>query len=138
MGAVIESRNITDKQSAYSLPIYINVPPETASAAVSANKPLAAELISLTPARRTMQLEKCFIRLLETLPDFPVIKDIDVMFNPGYRVDVMKILISAYKRKPYSLIWSGRCSGGRLIYAEEGCADYRTYEISDYDIICII
>jgi hypothetical protein len=67
-----------------------------------------------------------------------IIKDIDVMFNPDYKVDVLKILIAARKRKRYSVIWPGRFENGKLIYSEEGYADYKTYNLADYDVTCVI
>ena len=60
------------------------------------------------------------------------------MFNPVYKVDVIRILMEANKRHPFTLIWSGRYDDGRLIYSEEDLADYKTYEISDYDIVCVV
>ena len=63
---------------------------------------------------------------------------IDVMFNPAYKIDVLKVLVSAYKQKPYSLVWPGIYSDGKLMYSEEGYPDYRVYEIQDYDIMCVI
>ena len=138
VGTVVEYRELQDRQAVYRLLIYSRAPAEIASAAVSMNRPLAAELIRLPPARRTMRLERCFVKLLEALPDRPVIKDVDVLFHPEYRVDVMRLLVSAYQRRPYSLIWPGTYSEGRLIYAEESCRDYRVYEIKKYDVICVV
>ena len=85
-----------------------------------------------------MQLEKCFVKVLESLPEQPIIKDIDVLFNPEYKVDVMKMLASAYKQKKFSLVWPGSYTDGKLIYSEEGYPDYRVYEIKDYDIMYVI
>lgn len=59
--------------------------------AESINIELAKELEALRPKRRTMQLEACFNRVLDGLPDNVVIKDFDVIFNPAYKVDVLKI-----------------------------------------------
>ena len=80
-------------------------------------------------------MEKCLINVLNHLPENPLIKDIDVMFNPTYAVDVLQVLINTYKRKQYSLIWPGTLKDECLIYAEEGYRDYKTYNISDYDIV---
>ena len=80
-----------------------------------------------------MQLEKCFVKVLESLPEQPIIKDIDVLFNPAYKVDVMKLLSSAYKQKQFSLVWPGSYADGKLTYSEEGYPDYRVYEINDYE-----
>lgn len=138
MGTIVEYRRMPDRRMVYRLVVYCAPPEAEALKAVSINRPLAEKLILYEPGRRTMRLEKCFVKLLEELPDQPVIKDIDVMFHPEYRVDVMKMLVLAYKRRPYSLIWPGSCSGGRLIYSEEGLPDYRVYDVADYDIMCVV
>ena len=41
------------------------------------------------------------------------------------------------KQRPFRLIWSGTFKEGKLIYSEEGYPDYQTYDVSEYDIICI-
>ena len=103
----------------------------------SVSKELADELLVCKPNRRSMKLEQIFNKVLDRYPDGVTIKDIDVMFNPEYQVDVLKILIEARKRKIYSVIWPGRFEDGKLIYAEEGYPDYKVYEISNYDITCV-
>lgn len=104
----------------------------------SINIDLAKELEILRPKRRTMQLEACFNRVLDGLPDNVVIKDFDVMFNPAYKVDVLKILVTVCKRKPFSVIWPGRYEDGKLFYAEEGYPDYKVFNINNYDVTCVI
>lgn len=84
--------------------------------------------------RRSIKLEQIFNVVLDQYPDGVIIKDIDVMFNPEYKVDVLKILIAARKRKTYSVIWPGKYEDGKLIYGEEGYADYKVYKVEDYDI----
>lgn len=138
MGTVINLRQLATQQNLYRLVIYTNGTYGQEDSAISINKRLAEELRKLKPTRRTMQLEKCFNRILDSLPEKSVIKDIDVMFNPAYRVDVIRILVEAYKRRPFSLVWSGRYDDNRLLYGEEGLTDYRAYEISDYDIVCVV
>lgn len=140
MGIILEHKELRGIQSIYQLLIYSNskIFPKIASDAIAMNKYLATELVSLDPDRRTMQLEECFVKVLGKLSEQPVIKDIDVMFNPAYKVDVMKILTSAYKKKPYRLIWPGSYSEGKLVYSEESYPDYRVYEVKNYDIMCVI
>jgi len=138
MGTVINLRQLAMQQNMYRLIIYANGAYHQETSAVSVNKRLAEELRKLKPTRRTMQLEKCFNRVLDSLPDKVVIKDIDVMFNPAYRVDVIRILVEANKRHPFSLVWSGRYDDNRLLYGEEDLADYKAFEISDYDIVCVV
>ena len=106
--------------------------------AVSINKLLAMKLSDCKPNRRTMRLESFFNQILEQLPDGAIIKDFDVMFSPEYKIDVLQILTSTCKKKPFSVIWPGRYEDGKLFYAKDGCLDFKTYIVKNYDIICII
>lgn len=106
--------------------------------AFSLNKPLSEALIRFSPKRRTMQIEKCFADVIASLPDDPIIKDFDVLFNPAYKVNVVNIMVNVCKAKPFSAIWPGRLDGNRLIYAEEQYRDYKEFDIGEYDITCVI
>ena len=137
MGGIIEARKLTSRRELFRLLIYVK-PDYVPANAFSVNKPLAEKLLSIKPSRRSMQLEKCFNEVVSDFPPGAVIKDIDVMFNPDYKVDVMRILIAANKLKPISVIWPGRCAEGKLYYSEESLPDYKVFEISDYDIYCVV
>ena len=65
----------------------------------SISKELADELLACPESKRSIKLEQIFNTVLDRYPDGVTIKDIDVMFNPEYQVDVLKILIAARKRK---------------------------------------
>ena len=138
MGTIIEISRLPDDAAMVSrLLIYMNAIQKMHESR-SVSKPLAEALLACKPNRRSMKLEQIFNNILDTLPDGVVIKDIDVMFNPDYKVDVLKILMASRKRKRYSVIWPGRCEDGKLIYGEEGFPDYKTYNIENYDITCVI
>jgi len=106
--------------------------------AVPINLLLAEKLASCRANRRTMRIENFFNQILGQLPDGVVIKDFDVMFNPEYKVDVLKIMVDACKRKPFSIIWPGKCEDGKLFYAENGYPDFKTFSVENYDVTCII
>lgn len=132
---VISKSSPMAKQSFYRL--VIDASGAQDADAHSLNKALAEELLKLRPGQRSLQMERCLLEVLKRLPENAVVKDIDVLFNPGYTVDVLKVLISAYKQRTFRLIWSGTYADGKLIYSEEGNPDYKTYDVRDYDIICI-
>lgn len=140
MGNVISSRHFSPQKTGGLLkPIIYCCPyPGIEKQAVSLNKLLAEALIQFRPKRRTMQIEKCFSDIIVGLPDAPVIKDFDVLFNPDFKVDILKIIVSVCKKKPFSVIWPGKLDGNRLIYAEEQYRDYKVYEVDDYDITCVV
>ena len=118
--------------------IYCKCDKATSDSAVSINVLLATLLEKLKPRRRTMQLENCLNQVLEQLPENPIIKDFDVMFNPDYRVDVLKVLVLACKKRPFSVIWPGGFEDGKLFYAEEGYQDYCAFNVENYDVTCVV
>lgn len=140
MGKIIHSRSVSGMEYDGLLkPIIYCYPDKTVvDHAVSLNHALAEKLRLLRPQRRTMRLAVCFEDLLRTLPDNVSIKDFDVMFNPEYKVDVLQIMVDVCKRKPFSIIWPGKCEDGKLLYAEDGYPDYEIFSVEKYDVTCII
>lgn len=140
MGTIIPAQKFSkDNVSGLLKPIIYCCPFEgITDTAVSINLLLAEKLASCKSSRRTMRIETFFNQILSQFPDGVVIKDFDVMFNPEYKVDVLKIMVDACKRKPFSIIWPGKCEDGKLFYAEDGYSDFKTFSVEDYDVTCII
>ncbi len=140
MAVIINHRDLSRTKTA-SLPspiILCRQDPSDFDEAVSLNVPLAKELTAVKPNRRTLRLEQCFRQVLDTLPENPVIRDFDVLFNPEYKVDILRIMASVGKNKAFRVVWPGRYENNRLIYAEEGYLDYKVYDLDKYDVTCVI
>lgn len=134
MGTIIEFYQVGDEEAMLSrLLVYMRTIQRLLEPK-SVSKELADGLLACRSNRRSMKLEQIFNTVLDRYPDDVTIKDIDVMFNPEYEVDVLKILVAARKRKRYSVVWPGRFEDGKLVYGEEGYLDYKVYKIEDYDI----
>ena len=118
--------------------IYCYLNTDLVHEAVSLNRRLTIELAKIPSNRRTIQLEKCLYQAIVELPNDVVLKNIDVMFNPAYKVDILKLLITVYKKKHFSIIWPGTYLEGKLVYADESYTDYRSFDISEYDVTCIV
>lgn len=139
MAVVVRSRDLMISRAAGLLQPIIYCAPDTEIACASSlNKLLAEKLMMVKPNRRTMRLEQCFQQVLDGLQDNPVIQDFDVLFNPDYEVDILRIMTSVGKSKPFQIVWPGRYEDGRLIYAEEGYRDYKVYDLDKYDVTCVI
>ena len=139
MAVVVRSRDLMISRAAGLLQPIIYCTPDTEIACASSlNMLLAEKLMMVKPNRRTMRLEQCFQQVLDGLPDNPVIQDFDVLFNPDYEVDILRIMTSVGKSKPFQIVWPGRYEDGRLIYAEEGYRDYKVYDLGKYDVTCVI
>ena len=140
MGIVIKLSNLPDiERNGIMKPvIYCCSDQALIEKAVSLNIEIAKRLTVVKPNRRTMRLEQCFQQVLGTLPDNVVIKDFDVMFNPDYAVDVLRIICSAARTKSFRVLWPGKYENDRLIYAEEGFGDYKVFQISKYDVTVVV
>ena len=139
MGRAISERQfLRRRQTSYQRPLVFCCEPDgIADNVVSLNVPIAKRLSEISPSMRSIRLEQCFNAVLSALPDDVVIRDIDVLFNPEYQIDVLTLLVSAYRKHRFDIIWPGRYEDGQLVYAEEGFADHRTYDIENYDLTCI-
>ena len=135
----IESRRyLRRRQASYARPlVFCCELDDVTDNAISMNVAIARRLADVSPSMRSMRLESCLVSALTDLPEDVVIRDIDVLFNPAYEVDVMALLCSAYRKHHFDLVWPGRFEDDQLLYAEEGCPDYRVFDIDRYDITCI-
>ena len=137
MGTIIDFQQALDENTRLSRLLLYSRKVQKMLEPKSISKELADELLAYKPNRRSMKMEQIFNTVLDRYPDGVTIKDINVMFNPEYKVDVLKILIAARKRKRYNVIWPGWLEDEKLIYGEEGYPDYKVYRIADYDITCV-
>ncbi len=137
MGTIIDFQQALDENTRLSRLLLYSRKVQKMLEPKSISKELADELLAYKPNRRSMKMEQIFNTVLDRYPDGVTIKDIDVMFNPEYKVDVLKILIAARKRKRYNVIWPGWLEDEKLVYGEEGYPDYKVYRIADYDITCV-
>ncbi|MCZ9313292.1 MAG: BREX-3 system P-loop-containing protein BrxF [Methanocorpusculum sp.] len=138
MGTIIEFNRLPDDASVSTRLLVYMKALQRINEPVSVSKQLAVAISACKENRRSMKLEQIFSDVVSGFPDGVIIKDIDVMFNPKYEVDILKILISTRKRKRYSVIWPGKCENGKLIYGEEGYDDYKVFDVENYDITCVI
>ncbi len=141
MGIVVDSYQFThlDYSSMAKPIIYCHPSKEIYDQAISLNVPLAMELKKQgTAMMRTMRMEQNIIKVLSAIPENSIIKDFDVMFHPDYQIDVVKMLGNVYRKRQFTVIWPGRYEDGKLYYAEEGYKDYKSFEISNYDITVVI
>ncbi len=140
MGVVIEYSSLLNKNKSTILKpvIYCCNQDLIEEKTISISRSLTKKLSNIEMNRRTMQIERCLYEIVLEFPEDVILKDLDVLFNPIYKVDILKVIISVCTKKSFSVIWPGSYSKNKLIYAEEGCEDYKIYNIKDYDVTCII
>ena len=138
MGRIIKSKDMARIQIHAGMPVYCGDSQIPDGEHLSVNKPLAEALIKISPSARTMQLERCLRDLMQNLPADGIVEDIDVLFSPALKIDVLTLLISLWKSKPFRLKWPGSLVNNALVYSEKSRSDYRMFPIENYDILCVI
>ncbi len=87
--------------------------------------------------RNSMLIYELDNLLLKSNDNKLLVKDIDILFNPEYKIDVLKYFYSLARVKKVVIEWSGIISNDYLQYSEVGYSDYKKYSINKYDIICV-
>ena len=106
--------------------------------AIALNVSIAEKLINVKPERRSLDLPSIVDSIIAELPENSTIKDFDVLFNPVYQIDVLRLLTAACRKKEFAILWPGTYSDGKLMYARDDCLDFKIYDLDAYDVSCVV
>lgn len=105
---------------------------------LSVNGLLSKNLLRYEFDKRSIFITDEFNKIIDNINDPILIKDFEILFDPAFQLDVLKLFIMANRKKRVTVLWCGKYKNGRLIFAEPEYEDYKSYNISDYDISCIV
>lgn len=66
-----------------------------------------------------------------------MIENIDILFNPEYKLNILSYFIDLARTKQLLIQWPGNYKEGYLLYSEYQFEDYAKYKVDDYNIACI-
>ena len=89
-------------------------------------------LRAIPAARRSQALQSTVEQLLSALPVDVVLRRVDILFDPAWRIDVLKFLLAVGRNRRLYILWPGTVSSTILEYSEPGRPDYCRYDISGY------
>ena len=146
MGKVINNRTLTVKRMlALPLPIILcnqrddfdKGIAEAGYQTVLLNLSLANALRDESTSETPVNLTSIIIALLPK-GEAIYLTDFEMIFDPKYNLDVMKLFSEISRHNKLIVRWCGRFSADSLIYAEVGYEDYVIFKISEYEISCVI
>ncbi|MEH7239093.1 BREX-3 system P-loop-containing protein BrxF [Bacillus sp. JJ1562] len=105
---------------------------------LSINEVLAKKLINYEQKKRKLFVIEEINNIVDSVGEPLLITDFEILFNPEFQINVLKLFINASRRKKILILWPGMYDNGKLKFAEVGYKDYFSYNIEDYDISCII
>ena len=99
---------------------------------------LSRELLKIDKKDRKFAVELILKRILSNINKQElIITDIDILFNPAYKLDIIKLFIQLSRNRKVIVQWPGKLDSQNLVYSSQEYEDYNRYSIRDYDIICL-
>jgi hypothetical protein len=87
--------------------------------------------------RNSKVLDELTNILAKAQTEYIVVKNIDILFNPDYKLNILSYFINLSRSRLIFVEWPGRLKGRMLEYADINSPDYHKYNIDDYKIILI-
>ena len=105
---------------------------------VSLGQALSLKLIQIDHNIRNAEVEKVTKSIFSEINSNKlIVTDIDILFNPLYKLDIIKLFMQLSTNKKVIVQWPGRLDSNNFVYSEPKYEDYKKYEIKNYNIICL-
>ena len=108
---------------------------EFGSAVVNVNLALAGELLELTVKQRSIQLPGILNQIVNQVQSPVVMDNIEILFDKDLQQDPLRLLQILSRKRTVVASWNGVMNSGRLLYAETGHPEYRSYDSVDALIV---
>lgn len=97
------------------------------------NEELSKVLISFPAKERPSQIEAAIKALIPT-QRMLLISEFEMLFDPRYKIDVLKLFCERAKSSRIAVIWPGTFEDGKLSYAQPDDPDYNLFYGDNYQI----
>jgi hypothetical protein len=104
---------------------------------LSLNKELVEVLVKKDIAIRHQFVTDEVMKITASVQSPIFLKDYEMLFDPRYNIDVIRLFIELARRRQVVIEWCGKLEDDGLVYSTPEYRDYHSYNINDYDIICI-
>ena len=112
-----------------------DVAEELGTSVININLALAGELLELTAKQRSLRLPGILDQIAARDRSPVVLDNLEILFDKDLKQDPLRLLQSLSRNRTVLASWSGIVNSGRLLYAETGHPEYRSYESIDALIV---
>ena len=102
---------------------------------ININLALSTQLLELTAKQRTLRLPAILGQIADTSRSTVVLDNLEILFDKGLKQDPLRLLQGISRNRSVVASWNGTISGGKLMYAETGHPEYRSYDLVDTLIV---
>ena len=96
---------------------------------------LSEQLIELTPKQRSLRISMILENIIDKNPSIKVLDNLEIIFDRRLNLDPLRILQKISRNHVVIASWNGYLEDGKLIYAESGHKEYRSYDMDDILIV---
>ena len=104
---------------------------------ISLNRDLAAKLMKLPIEQRSQSIMEKTREILGQNHSGVIIRDFEILFDPSYHLDVLKMFCELARQFRIAVVWCGSFHENTLKFAEPGYSDYHSYHVDHYAVYCI-
>jgi hypothetical protein len=115
--------------------VLTDIADELGTSVVNVNLELSGELLELTVKQRSIKLPKVLNLITQEADSTLVLDNLEILFDKNLKQDPLRLLQGISRNLAVVASWSGIYTGGRLLYAENGHPEYRSYESVDALIV---
>jgi hypothetical protein len=112
-----------------------DVAKEFGTSVINVNLALSSELLELTAKQRSLRLPGIFDQIADKAGSPVVLDNLEILFDKDLQQDPLRLLQGISRNRTVVASWNGTMTSGRLLYAETGHPEYRSYDSVDALII---
>ena len=112
-----------------------DVAEELGTSVININLAIAGELLELTAKQRSLRLQGILDQIAARDRSPVVLDNLEILFDKDLKQDPLRLLQSLSRNRTVLASWNGLVNCGRLLYAEAGHPEYRSYESIDALIV---
>jgi hypothetical protein len=102
---------------------------------INVNLMLSADLLELTGKQRALRLPEMLDRVTDEEKSTVVLDNLEILFDKDLKQDPLRLLQGISRNHSVVASWNGTATEGKLIYAEIGHPEYRSYDLLDTLIV---
>ena len=102
---------------------------------INVNLALSGELLELTAKQRSLRLPVILGQIAYKAQAPVVLDNLEILFDKDLQQDPLRLLQSISRNRSVVASWNGIMNSGRLLYAETGHPEYRSYDAVDALIV---
>jgi len=105
------------------------------TAVININLGVSMELLELTSRQRSLKLQGILDQITSKTQSPVILDNLEILFDKGLKQDPLRLLQGLSRNRTVVASWNGLFNGNKLLYAETGHPEYRSYESVDALIV---